>query len=90
MATTTVWAFQPLPELKNKTGFVACDADLAKRLINENLVDDMRKGGALLRRITKVAEYKTKVMVADDSAEVVTADDLVAKKKPRTRKDPAE
>jgi hypothetical protein len=84
MATTTVWAFQPLPELNNQTGFVSCDSDLAKRLIDENLVDDMRKGGALLRQITKVSSYSTKVMSAESK------EDAVAAKKPRVRKDAAE
>lgn len=86
MATTTVWAFQELPELNNQTGFVACDSDLAKRLIDENLVDDMRKGGSFLRPITKVANYKTKVM----EAAPVVSEVEVPKKKPRFRKDPVE
>lgn len=49
---TTVWAFQPLPELKGDTGFVACDDALAARLLAAGEVQDPRIGATALKEIT--------------------------------------
>lgn len=78
MSDTTVWAFQPLPELNNETGFVACDEELAAKLIAADKVDDLLKGGSNLREIQQAATYTTKVMVADE---------VVPKRKPRVVKE---
>ena len=51
---TTVWAFQPLPELNNATGFVECDAELAARLMAAGQVQDPRDGATALRTIGEV------------------------------------
>jgi hypothetical protein len=69
----TVWAFRPLPELNNQTGFVECgDDELAERLLRADLVQDPQIGLLLMRERTTVPpakpeappplEYDTKVM----------------------------
>lgn len=51
-----LWAFQPLAELGNETGFVDCpDKSLAKSLLAAKKVQDPRIGGQLLNYIQKVA-----------------------------------
>ena len=51
-----LWAFQPLTELDNKTGFVDCpDKALAKSLLAADRVQDPQIGGRLLNYIQKVA-----------------------------------
>ena len=59
MAEDTVWAFQPLPELDGETGFVACDAELAKKLIESEKAQDPRVGGLHLKEI-QAGDYQTK------------------------------
>ena len=52
-----LWAFQPLDELDNKTGFVDCpDKTLAKSLLAAEKVQDPQIGGRLLKYIQKVAD----------------------------------
>jgi hypothetical protein len=84
MGTTTVWAFKPLKELKNQTGFVACDSALAKKLLGLGLVDDPRQGANMMRFITneKATPYKTKVMTPDAGATEVASEEVVAAKDP--------
>lgn len=70
MSQVTVWAYGPLPELDNATGFVAVDAELAEKLIEEGAVQDLNVGGLNLKAITGEAptrscHYDTKVMTAD-------------------------
>lgn len=63
-----VWAFQPLPELKDQTGLVECDDSLAALLIESGKAQDPRLGALALKHITDKppaapkAEYDTKVM----------------------------
>jgi hypothetical protein len=87
MAITTIWAFQPLPELNNETGFVACDEQLAAKLIAADKVDDLLKGGSFLREIRAAATYTTKVMVADPVVEPAPEPAPAPKKKLRFRKE---
>jgi hypothetical protein len=62
MSEETVWAYKPLPELKNETGFVVCDGALAAKLIESGEVQDPRVGGWHLKEIEPA--YDTKVMKA--------------------------
>lgn len=55
MSSTTVWAFRPLPELKNQTGFVECDEALAKELIARGDAQDPRDGANALNEIEPLA-----------------------------------
>ena len=68
---TTVWAFQPLTELKNQTGFVECEDNLAALLIQSGKAQDPRLGALALKHIQVAPapaakperqEYDTKVM----------------------------
>jgi hypothetical protein len=67
MSQTTVWAFQPIDELNNETGFVSCDEDLAKKLISSGMVDDPAIGAGFLREIQSKS-YETKVMMAAEKS----------------------
>lgn len=84
MGTTTVWAFKPLTQLKNQTGFVACDSVLATKLLKDGSVDDPRQGASMMRFITheKATPYKTKVMTPDAGATEVAPEEVVAAKDP--------
>lgn len=65
MSETLVWAFQPLPELNNETGFVTCDAKLAAALIEAEKAQDPRIGAHHFKEIQATsAEYETKVLSA--------------------------
>src|SRR4029077_14922679 len=76
MATTCVWAFQPLPELNNQTGFVECEDTLAALLIQSGKAQDPRTGALALKDSTTAPpptskpeprgpqEYDTKDMTA--------------------------
>lgn len=57
---TTVWAFKRIPELGGATGFVACEAELAARLITEGKAQDPRVGGRELKYIEDDATYENK------------------------------
>jgi hypothetical protein len=67
-----VWAFQPLPELNNQTGFVECEDALAALLIESGKAQDPRIGALSLKDIgtapapaaEKPQEYDTKDMTA--------------------------
>lgn len=61
---TLVWAFKSLPELGGKTGFVHCEAELAKKLIERGDAQDARTSPHKLKHIERSAGYDTKVMVA--------------------------
>lgn len=50
-----VWAFQPLKELNNETGFVVCDHDIAQKLIELDKVQDPRVGALHLKEIQEAA-----------------------------------
>lgn len=53
---TILWAYQPLSELDNKTGFVDCpDRAVAKTLLGNGKAQNPQIGGRLLKYITKVA-----------------------------------
>jgi hypothetical protein len=54
-----VWSFQPLKELNNETGFVACDHELAASLIEAGKVQDPRVGALHLKEIQE-AEVEVK------------------------------
>lgn len=64
MIETLVWAFQPLRELNNQTGFVACESKLAEELIAAGKAQDPRDGAHHLKEIqtASVDTYETKVM----------------------------
>jgi hypothetical protein len=53
MAETLVWAYKPLPELQNQTGFVACDDVLAQKLIKSGAVQDTAVGALYFKEIQK-------------------------------------
>lgn len=62
-----VWAYQPLPELEFKTGFVEVPDALANQLIENDEVQSVTIGHLNFKHITNVpvfrsAEYETKVM----------------------------
>ena len=64
---TMVWAYEPIEELGNSTGMVACEEDLAKRLLREGKVQDLRVGARHLKELTSVSPstgYMTKVYAA--------------------------
>lgn len=66
MSETLVWAYKPLPDLNNETGFVACDAKLAAKLIDSGDVQDPAIGAHHFKEIETAAieTYETKVMAA--------------------------
>lgn len=73
MHQSTVWAFQALPELGNKTGFVACDSATASELIACGKAQDPRVGAKHLKHIgsgytAPAVTYKTKVMTPEPAA----------------------
>jgi hypothetical protein len=49
--STLVWAFQPLKELDNQTGFVECEDNLAALLIESGKAQDPRDGALVLKHI---------------------------------------
>lgn len=51
----TVWAFKPLKELHEQIGFVACDSELASKLIEAGEVQDPAVGGLHLKAIEAAA-----------------------------------
>jgi hypothetical protein len=53
MAETLVWAYKPLPELQNQTGFVACADVLAQQLIKSGAVQDTAVGALYFKEIQK-------------------------------------
>lgn len=53
MAETLVWAYKPLTELKNQTGFVVCTDALAKKLIKSGAVQDTAVGALYFKEIQK-------------------------------------
>lgn len=60
-----VWAFKPLAELNNQTGFVTCDPEVAKKLIDKGDVQNPQVGALHLHPIEGDApgyDYETKVM----------------------------
>lgn len=64
MTETLVWAYRPLAELDGQTGFVACDAKLAEKLIASGDVQDPAVGGFDLKEI-ETGEYARKDMTAE-------------------------
>lgn len=66
MSETLIWAYKPLPELGNETGFVACDAKLAAKLIAAGDAQDPAVGAHHFKEIetASVDTYDTKVMSA--------------------------
>lgn len=69
MSEDLVWAFAPIKELNNETGFVACDSELAKELIESGKVQDPRDGALHLKEIqTKQAKApkEPKVVVKEE------------------------
>lgn len=64
MSERLVWAFKPLPDLNNETGFVACDEALAERLLKSGDVQDPAIGAHHFNEIqtSAVEAYETKVM----------------------------
>jgi hypothetical protein len=78
-----VWAYQPLPELEFKTGFVEVpDEALANRLIENDEVQSVTIGHINFRHITNVpvfrtdAGYETKVMKPSRKSTAKKADDV--------------
>jgi hypothetical protein len=63
MHEDTVWAFEPIDELNGETGFVACDAELAQKLIEAEKVQDPRVGALHLKEI-QAGDYNTKQVTA--------------------------
>lgn len=51
MSIEQVWAFKPIKELNYQTGFVECDIDLARTLIEAGLVQNPNVGGLHLKYI---------------------------------------
>lgn len=51
MARAVVWAFRPISQLNGQTGFVECDEEVAKQLIDAELVQDIAVGGLNLKTI---------------------------------------
>jgi hypothetical protein len=51
MEKALVWAFRPVAELDGATGFVSCEAKLAKRLISQGVAQDPRVGALSLRQV---------------------------------------
>ena len=81
MSETLVWAFQPLPELNNETGFVACEQGLAEKLLAADKVQNPNIGAHHFREITASpaepaadVEYSTKVMAAKKRKSASEAD----------------
>lgn len=66
MSETLVWAFKPLPDLNNETGFVACDAALAAKLLASGDVQDPAIGAHHFNEIqtASVDTYESKVMTS--------------------------
>lgn len=64
MSETLVWAYKPLPDLNNETGFVACESALARKLIASGDVQDPAIGAHHFHEIqtASVDAYETKVM----------------------------
>jgi hypothetical protein len=61
----TVWAYMPLPELNDQTGFVQCDAKLADQLLEQDLVQDPHIGANNFKYIQpNSGEYLTRDMAA--------------------------
>jgi hypothetical protein len=66
---TTVWAFQPLDELKNETGFVECDDALAVQLIASGRAQDPQVGALAMNHIIeKPAPAPREEQTYDDKA----------------------
>lgn len=66
MSETLIWAYKPLPDLDNETGFVACDAKLAEKLIASGDAQDPAVGAHHLKEIetASVDTYETKVLTS--------------------------
>ncbi len=62
-----VWAFQPLKELNNSTGYVECDEDLANKLLSTGKVENPA-GNATLTHIQDkpIAKPRTRQKPAKD------------------------
>lgn len=65
---TLVWAYKPLEELQGQTGFVACEQQLAKQLIDAGDVQDPAVGAIYFKEI-QTAQYSTKGMTGAINAE---------------------
>lgn len=68
MSLTTVWAFKPLKELDNQTGFVACDRELAEKLIEAGKAQNPQVGANHLKHI----QSETKITKDVKDAEKAT------------------
>jgi len=55
MSERLVWAFKPLPDLNNETGFVTCDDALAARLLETGDVQDPAIGAHHFNEIQSAA-----------------------------------
>ncbi len=66
MSEQLVWAYKPLPDLNNETGFVAVQDALAKKLIASGDVQDPAIGAHHFKEIqtATIEDYDTKVMSA--------------------------
>lgn len=64
MSETLIWAYKPLADLGNETGFVACEAKLAAKLIASGEAQDPAIGAHYLKEIetASVDAYETKVL----------------------------
>jgi cell division septation protein DedD len=80
-----VWAFQPLPELKDQTGLVECEDSLAALLIESGKAQDPRIGATALTHIQAApapAQPQTPAPAAKPEPQAYDTRDMTAK--PRT------
>jgi hypothetical protein len=81
MTETMVWAFQPVPELGNELGFVACDHALADKLIASGDVQDPRVGALHFKEIEptikkkSVRQSKTRGITVSEEDKIVEGED---------------
>lgn len=85
MSERLVWAFQPLKELNNQTGFVDCDEAIAEKLIESGKAQDPAIGAHHFKHIVKDEKagqtYKTRTMQADEPEKTTPPKKKAAKKK---------
>lgn len=65
MHLTSVWAFEPIPELNGQLGFVSVMEDVARELIAAGKVQDPRAGGLTLKNRQVVASTPAPVPTPD-------------------------
>lgn len=78
--TTLVWAYKPLKELKQETGFVLLEDDkLAAKLLKEGAVQNPQVGALHLNHIEEAAPAKVQKDIK--AAQKITKDVKAAKTK---------